>query len=109
MVQVYASRTADATVSRTSRYGLAMIEAALREIAVLVAHGAAPDDVFATISEQAAGVCGVSAAAVVRFTDGGAVIVGRWGDVSAFPAGTTFPLGAGGALTLVRNAGLPAR
>jgi signal transduction histidine kinase len=45
----------------------------------------------------------------VRFTDGGAVIAGRWGDVSAFPAGTAFPLGAGGALTLVRNTGLPAR
>jgi len=86
-----------------------MIEAALREIAVLVAHGAPPDEVFAAISEQAARVCGVSAAAVVRFTDDGAAIAGRWGKVEAFPAGTEFGLGRGGALTLVRNTGLPAR
>ena len=85
------------------------IAAALRDLAVLVARGAAPDEVFGAISEQAAGVCGVSAAAVVRFTDAGAVIAGRWGAVDAFPAGSAFPLGAGGALTLVRNTGLPAR
>ncbi len=54
-------------------------------------------------------MCGVSAAAVVRFTDDGAVVAGRWGAVDAFPAGTAFELGAGGALTLVRNTGLPAR
>ena len=82
---------------------------ALRDIAVLVARGAAPGDVFAEISAQAARVCGVSAAAVVRFTDEGAVVAGRWGDVAAFPTGTAFPLGAGGALTLVRDTGLPAR
>ena len=70
-----------------------MIESALREIAVLVAHGAAPEEVFGAISEQAARVCGVSAAAVVRFTDAGAEIVGRWGAVDAFPAGSAFPLG----------------
>ncbi len=85
------------------------IAAALRDLAVLVAHGAAPDEVFGAISEQAAGVCGVSAAAVVRFTDAGAVVAGRWGAVDAFPAGSAFPLGAGGALTLVRSTGLPAR
>jgi hypothetical protein len=82
---------------------------ALRDIAVLVAHGAPPDDVFAAISQQAARVCEVSASAVVRFTDAGALVAGRWGDVDAFPAGTAFPLGAGGALTLVRRTGMPAR
>lgn len=82
---------------------------ALRDIAVLVARGAGPGEVFAEISVQAACVCGVSAAAVVRFTDAGAEVAGRWGDVDAFPAGTAFPLGAGGALTLVRDTGLPAR
>ena len=82
---------------------------ALRDIAVLVAHGAAPGEVFTAISEQAAAVCGVSAAAVVRFTSSGAVVAGRWGAVDGFPTGAAFPLGAGGALTLVRNTGLPAR
>jgi signal transduction histidine kinase len=86
-----------------------MIEAALREIAVLVARGGDPGEVFAAISEQAARVCGVGAAAVVRFGDGGAVVAGRYGSVSSFPAGTEFALGGGGALTLVRATGLPAR
>jgi signal transduction histidine kinase len=84
-------------------------EAALRTIAVLVAHGGPPAEIFAAISEQAADVCGVSAAAVVRFTDEGARVVGRWGRVSELPEGTAFALGGGGALTLVRNTGLPAR
>src|SRR5690348_14229835 len=105
MARFYASHALSAT---RCAYKGPMIEAALREIAVHVARGAPADEVFATISEQAAAVCGVSAAAVVRFTDGGAEIVGRWGSVDAFPAGTAFPLGAGVALTLVRNTGLPA-
>ena len=67
---------------------------------MLVAHGGPPEDVFAAISEQAARVCRVGGAAVVRFGDTGAAAVGRWGEVV---------LGLGGALGLVRNTGLPAR
>ena len=37
-------------------------------MAVLVARGVAPEEVFDAISEQAARVCGVGAGAVVRFT-----------------------------------------
>ena len=55
------------------------LERALREVAVLVARGVAPEDVFAATSEQAARVCRVGAGAVVRFDRSGAVIVGRWG------------------------------
>jgi signal transduction histidine kinase len=76
------------------------LEAALRSVAVLVAHGGPPEDVFAAISEQAARVCRVGGAAVVRFGDSGASVAGRWGQVV---------LGLGGALGLVRNTGLPAR
>ena len=85
------------------------LDAALRAIAVRVAHGGPPEAIFAAISEQAAAVCGVSAAAVVRFSDDGAEIVGHWGTVSAMPDPPAFALGGGGALTLVRNTGLPAR
>jgi hypothetical protein len=43
------------------------LERALREVAVLVARGVAPEEVFAAISEQSARVCRVGAGAVVRF------------------------------------------
>jgi signal transduction histidine kinase len=79
-------------------------ERALREVAVLVARGVAPDEVFDAISEQAARVCGVGAGAVVRFDDRGATIVGRWGEHAE-----RFASDGGGALTLVRHTGLPAR
>jgi signal transduction histidine kinase len=87
------------------------IERALREVAVLVARGVAPEEVFDAISEQAARVCGVGAGAVVRFSDAGAAIVGRWGEIAreVLPPGMSFALDGGGALTLVRETGLPAR
>jgi signal transduction histidine kinase len=87
------------------------LERALREVAVLVARGVAPEAIFAAISEQSARVCRVGAGAVVRFSAAGAEIVGRWGhdERVVLPAGTSFPLDGGGALTLVRNTGLPAR
>ena len=78
---------------------------------MLVARGVAPEEVFDAISEQAARVCGVGAGAVVRFGDAGAAIVGRWGEIAreALPPGMSFALDGGGALTLVRETGLPAR
>ena len=82
---------------------------ALRELALLVARGGQPYEVFSAISEEAARVCEVSAASVVRFTGDGAELVGRWGHEDLFPVGTSFTLGQGGALTLVRDTGLPAR
>ena len=89
----------------------AELERALREVAVLVARGVAPEEVFAATSEQAARVCRVGAGAVVRFERTGAVIVGRWGHRpdAVLPSGMSFELGGGGALSLVRNTGLPAR
>jgi signal transduction histidine kinase len=67
---------------------------------VLVARGGPPGEVFAAISEQAARVCGVGAANVVRFADSGAEIAGRHGELA---------LDSSGALGLVRHTGLPAR
>ena len=80
-------------------------------MAVLVARGVAPEEVFDAISEQAARVCGVGAGAVVRFTGRAAALVGRWGDLAreTLPPGMSFALDGGGALTLVRETGLPAR
>jgi signal transduction histidine kinase len=86
-------------------------ERALREVAVLVARGVEAEELFDAISEQAARVCGVGAGAVVRFGDGGATLAGRWGELAreALPPGMSFALDGGGALTLVRETGLPAR
>jgi signal transduction histidine kinase len=86
-------------------------ERALREVAVLVARGVAPEQVFDAISEQAARVCGVGAGGVVRFSPSGAELVGRWGELAreTLPPGMSFALDGGGALTLVRRTGLPAR
>jgi signal transduction histidine kinase len=86
-------------------------ERALREVAVLVARGVAPEVVFDAISEQAAQVCGVGAGGVVRFGNAGAELVGRWGELAreTLPPGMSFALDGGGALTLVRETGLPAR
>jgi signal transduction histidine kinase len=87
------------------------VERALREVAILVARGVAPEEVFDAISEQAARVCGVGAGGVVRFGSDGASLVGRWGELAreALPPGMSFALDGGGALTLVRETGLPAR
>jgi signal transduction histidine kinase len=76
---------------------LSGLEAALREIAVLVARGASPQAVFDEISQQAARVCGVGAGAVVRFGETGLEMTGAIAPV------------ARGALGLVRNTGAPAR
>ena len=80
-------------------------------MAVLVARGVAPEQVFDAISEQAARVCGVGAGAVVRFSGRAAALVGRWGDLAreTLPPGMSFALDGGDALTLVRETGLPAR
>src|SRR3954449_1440373 len=87
-------------VSRTPRVAEADLERALREVAVLVARGVAPEEVFDAISEQAARVCGVGAGAVVRFTGRAAALVGRWGDLAreTLPPGMSFALDGGGAL-----------
>ena len=71
-----ALRAADSSAAILARVD---IERALREVAVLVARGVAPEEVFDAISEQAARVCGVGAGAVVRFSGRAAALVGRWG------------------------------
>src|SRR6478736_16815 len=52
-----------------------------------------------------------SSRAVARFTGRAAALVGRWGDLAreTLPPGMSFALDGGGALTLVRETGLPAR
>ncbi|WP_217915683.1 diguanylate cyclase [Miltoncostaea marina] len=56
----------------------ALEQAAQRRIAVAVAGGALPDEVFDLVAEELARVHDVAGGAVVRFDDGEAAFVGRW-------------------------------
>ncbi|MEA2385033.1 MAG: hypothetical protein QOH72_5004 [Solirubrobacteraceae bacterium] len=61
---------------------LADEQAALRRVATLIAEGAPPATVFATVAREVAVVMGVRFANVSRYVDGGAtvVVVASWGD-----------------------------
>ena len=96
--------------ARTPSVPEAELERALREVAVLVARGVAPEEVFTATSEQAARVCGVAPERSCASGSSGAEIVGRWGQPGrGAPVGDELELDGGGALTLVRDTGLPAR
>jgi PAS domain S-box-containing protein len=53
-------------------------QSALRRVATLVASGAGPEQVVDAVSEEAARVIGAEAAAVTRFEDDHARVVGEW-------------------------------
>ena len=87
---------------------LAAEQAALRRVATLVAAEASPEVVFAQAAEEAAGLLGVDAAIVARFTADAALVVGRWG--ARLPAGDlALPLGGAGALAAVARSARVAR
>ncbi|HEY0692105.1 MAG TPA: GAF domain-containing protein, partial [Kribbella sp.] len=77
-------------VSRTGLARLAEEQAALRRVATLVAHGAAPEDVFAAVVEEVGRLLPVDFADMSRFEPGGAVtFVAAWGTTTAiFPVGS---------------------
>ncbi len=55
-------------------------QAALRRVATLVARGAAPEEVFATVAEEVGALFGVDGTAIARFEpDGGATVMGGYG------------------------------
>ena len=90
---------------------LAAEQAALRRVATLVAAEAPAERLFASVSEECAGVLGTGAAAVFRFeADGSAVIVGRYDGehIEAFPLGSTVPLSPHTAIGRVYTTGEPA-
>jgi signal transduction histidine kinase len=90
---------------------LAEEQAALRRIATLVARGAPPDDVFATVTEQVGRLLPVDRARLARYdADGAATVVAGWnrdgGDVQV---GAQRPLGGRNVSTRVWETGRPAR
>ena len=84
---------------------IAAEQAALRRVALLVAQDPSSEEVFASVSEEAASVLGSEEAGIFRFDGDNAVAVGRWG-VNAdevLPVGTAIPLPPDGAMIRVRD------
>jgi signal transduction histidine kinase len=65
-------------------------QAALRQVATLVAHGEPPDVVFAAVAEEAASVLDVDAVHLLRLeADGTVTVLASWGqDRARFPLGS---------------------
>jgi len=99
--------------ARVELRGYAEEQAALRRVATLVARGAPPEQVFATVTAEIGRVFAVDYAGMSRYDAGGtATTVGRW-DRTGTPwpivAGGRFALGGRNVTTLVFQAGQPAR
>jgi GAF domain-containing protein len=74
---------------------LAEEQAALRRVATLVARGAPPGDVFASVAQEIAQVLHLQNAAVCRYDDDGATmtVIAAWGDnPDSFHPGSRWPL-----------------
>jgi signal transduction histidine kinase len=86
-------------------------QAALRRVATLVARAAAPEEVFAAVTEEAGRLLGAHHATMSRYDpDGAATVVASWSSTgAAFPVGTCIPLGGRNAHTLVFQTHRPAR
>ena len=88
-------------------------QAALRRVAVLVAYGASPEEVFAAVAEEAAQVLGAAVTTLARYEqDGTETVVGTWSgtpDAGASPVDTRKALGGRNVSTLVAETGQAAR
>jgi signal transduction histidine kinase len=97
--------------SREERVVLAKEQAALRRVATLVAHGVSPEEVFAAVSREVAGLLPVDFADIGRYEpDGTVTVVAPWGKaVDKFPVGSRWPLGGRNLCTIVFETGRPTR
>ena len=86
-------------------------QAALRRVATLVARAAAPEEVFAAVTEEAGRLLGADYAAMARYDpDGTRTVVAAWSSTgAAFPVGTRARLGGRNVATLVFQTGRAAR
>ena len=87
-------------------------QAALRQVATLVARESSPDQLFAAVTEQVALVFDVPHVRMVRYEPKGSVVVAGSSEEGAldkpFPIGSHWP-GSPGVTTTVRQTGRPAR
>ncbi|HET8778383.1 MAG TPA: PAS domain S-box protein, partial [Candidatus Limnocylindria bacterium] len=86
---------------------LAEEQAALRQVATLVAHESSPDRLAAAVVEQAARVFDVPSVTLIRYEPTAAVVVGGFneGDDEPFPIGSRRPLDTPGLLATIRDTG----
>ena len=104
----------DASPGRTGDHRIAEEQAALRRVAVLVAGGAPPEEVFGAVAEEVGRLLEVDFATLVRYDDpqDAITIVGTWtrtGAPSPTPVGDRMPLGGRNLSTLVYQTGRPER
>ena len=104
----------DASPGRTRDHRIAEEQAALRRVAVLVAGGAPPEEVFGAVAEEVGRLLEVDFATLVRYDDpqDAITIVGTWtrtGAPSPTPVGDRMPLGGRNLSTLVYQTGRPER
>jgi signal transduction histidine kinase len=90
---------------------LAEEQAALRRVAMLVARGGAPEEVFAAVAGEAAHLLPVDSACMCRYEpDRTLTFVAQWDNVvTRFEIGSRWPLGGHNLGTLVFETGRPAR
>jgi signal transduction histidine kinase len=87
-------------------------QVALRRVATLVAHGAAPDEVFGAVAREVGQILEARHAVVLRFEpDATATNVGVWnsGPVVTMPLGSRWPIEEGTAAELVARTEAPGR
>jgi signal transduction histidine kinase len=96
--------------ARVELRGFADEQAALRRVATLVARAAPPEEVFATVTEEAVRLLHTDYATMNRYSpDGAATVVATCsGTVAAFPAGTRWNIGGRNVNTLVFQTHRPA-
>jgi GAF domain-containing protein len=90
---------------------LATEQAALRQVATLVARESSPDQLFAVVAEQVARILDVPHVRLVLYEPDGSVVVGGFseGGHEPFPIGSRWPLDSPGVTATVRKTGRPAR
>ena len=91
---------------------LADEQSALRRVAMLVAAGPEPEDVFTAVAEEAGRLLGARSAATIRYEGDLAWTVGRWseGETRGFQVGSAVPLTDSDGLTaIVARTAAPAR
>jgi signal transduction histidine kinase len=86
-------------------------QAALRRVAVLVARGASPEEVFAAVTGEAGRLLGADYTMMARYDPAGEIrVVATWSSTgAAFPVGTSAKLGGRNVQTLVFQTGQAAR
>lgn len=90
---------------------LAIEQAALRQVTMLVARESSPERVFAVVAEQVARLFDVPHVRLVRSEPDASVVVGGFSecDQGPLPIGSRLPLDGAGVITAVRQTGRAAR